>query len=142
MPYLVVDDAAAAIRFYQEAFGAEVTLRLQGPGDAVGHAELTIPGSGPFALASEFPDMGLLGPKARGGTSVSIDLHVDDCDAFAARAAKAGATVETAPEDQFYGYRAARLIDPYGHRWLVGQKLEDLTNEEMQRRYEALLAGD
>lgn len=138
-PYLAVHDADAALAFYAEAFGAERTLLLRDPDGRVGHAELRIPGVGSFALASEWPEMDLVGPKSRGGTTVSIDLDVEDCDAFTERASKAGATLEREPADQFYGYRSAVLVDPFGHRWMVGQKIETLTQEEMQRRYNALV---
>jgi len=141
MPYLVVDDALAALAFYERAFGAKTTMRLDGPGDAIGHAEMTLPGGGALALASEFPSMDVLGPKSRGGTTVSLDLHVDDCDAAFEKAVDAGATVEREPSEQFYGYRAAVVIDPFGHRWMLGQQLEELSNDEMQRRYDAMLAG-
>ena len=139
-PHLVVDDGRAALDFYQAAFGAEITLLLEGPGPLVGHAELALPGGGSFALASEFPDMGILGPKSRGGTSVSLHLDVPDCDAAAERAVKAGATQERAPTDEFYGHRTAVLVDPFGHRWMVSHEMEKLSQEEMQARYEKLLA--
>ncbi len=67
-PYLVVDDAAKAIEFYKKAFGAEEKFRLP-MGDRIGHAEIKI-GDSFVMLADEFPDMGHLGPKARGGTTV------------------------------------------------------------------------
>jgi len=142
LPYLIVDDAPAALAFYERAFGAKTTLRLNGPGDAIGHAEMALPSGACFALASEFPAMDVLGPKQRGGTTVSLDLHVDDCDAAFAKAVEAGATAEREPTKQFYGYLAAVLVDPFGHRWMLGQKVEDLSNEEMQRRYDAMLRGD
>ncbi len=142
IPYLIVDDAAAALAFYERAFGATTTLRLDGPGDAIGHAEMDLPGGGSFALASEFPSMDCLGPKTRGGTTVSLDLHLDDCRAAFAKATEAGATVEREPEKQFYGYLAAVVVDPYGHRWMLGEKVEDVSPAEMQQRYDAMLAGD
>jgi len=142
MPYLIVDDAAAALAFYERAFGAKTTLRLDGPGDTVGHAEMALPGGECFALASEFPSMDILGPKQRGGTTVSLDLHVSDCRAAFAAAIDAGATAEREPEEQFYGYLAAVLVDPFGHRWMLGEKVEEVSAEEMQRRYDAMLAGD
>ncbi|MBO6938149.1 MAG: VOC family protein [Deltaproteobacteria bacterium] len=142
MPYLIVDDAAAALAFYERAFGATITLRLDGPGDAVGHAEMQLPDGGTFSLASEFPSMDYLGPKARGGTTVALDLHVPDCKAAFAKAIEAGATVDREPEQQFYGYLAATVYDPFGHRWMIGEKVEEVSPEEMQRRYDAMLAGD
>jgi PhnB protein len=141
LPYLIVDDAKAALAFYARAFGATTTMRLDGPGDAIGHAEMSLPGGGSFALASEFPSMDVLGPKTRGGTTVSLDLHVEDCRAAFDEAVEAGATVEREPEKQFYGFLAAVVVDPFGHRWMLGEKVEDVAPEEMQRRYDAMLAG-
>ena len=70
---------------------------------------------------------------------MTIHLHVDDCDAMIERAREAGAKVAMAPQDQFYGERSGVLIDPFGHRWNIGHSIEEVSTEEMQRRYSALL---
>ena len=58
------------------------------------------------------------------------------------RATEAGAEVQSEPQDQFYGERSGSILDPFGHRWNIGHRLEDVTPKEMQRRYAAMMAGD
>ena len=69
---------------------------------------------------------------------MTIHLHVDDADALVARAMQAGATLERAPEDHFYGERSGTVRDPFGYRWLIGHAIEEVTPQQMQRRYTAL----
>lgn len=140
VPYLVVDGAAAAIEFYVAAFGAVETMRLMQPDGRVGHAEITIGRAG-LMLADEFPEMGIVGPNARGGTSVSLHLVVPDVDATVAAALEAGATLERPVADEFYGNRSGIIVDPFGHRWIVQTPIEELSAEEMQRRLDELDSG-
>lgn len=137
-PYLTVRDTREAVAFYEAAFGAEFLFELVEPSGRVGHAELKL-GSVTLMLADAFPEFGLLAPPADGAVGFRLHLHVDDCDAMAARAVAAGATMIMPPTDQFYGERACRLLDPFGHAWLIGHTIEQLTPEEMQRRYTALM---
>lgn len=139
-PYLHVRGAAQAIEFYTRAFGARETLRLTEPSGRIGHAELDFGGM-TLMLADEFPEYGIRGPQAIGGTSITIHLHVDDADAMIRRAVEAGATIEQEPRDQFYGERSGCVRDPFGHRWNVGHHIEEVSPGEMQRRYTALLEG-
>ena len=138
-PYLVVDGAEEAIRFYGRAFGAEETMRLP-MGDRIGHAEFRI-GNSMVMIADEFPDMGILGPKSRGGPTSSLLVYVEDVDAVFARALEEGATEERAPEDQFWGDRMGTLVDPFGHRWSIATHKEDLSEEETRRRMEEWTAA-
>lgn len=133
--YLHVRDADRAIRFYVQAFGVTEKFRLTEPGGRVGHAELQF---GPHTLmvSDEYPEMGVAGPQAGQPTCASLHLHVDDADALIARAVAAGATLEMAAKDQFYGERSGVVRDPFGHRWNIGHSIEDVTPEEMQRRYD------
>jgi len=140
IPYLCVKGAASAIEFYQKAFGAEEVMRLSEPGGKIGHAEIRI-GDARILLADEYPEQGVLSPLSLGGAGVSISLQVEDVDALAARAVAAGAKLARPVSDQFYGDRAGKLEDPFGHVWHVSTRIEDVSPEEMQRRYEALLAG-
>lgn len=135
--YLHVDDAAKAIEFYTTVLGAKEKFRLTGPGGRIGHAELDFGGT-TLMLADEFPEYGIKGPSGYGGTTVTIHLHVDDADAVIERATEAGATVEMEPSDQFYGERSGVFRDPFGHRWNIGHHLEDVSPDEMQRRYDAM----
>lgn len=136
--YLRVRNAAAAIEFYRRAFGAQEKFRLVEPGGRIGHAELTF-GSYTLMLSEEFPEFGLVGPETMGGTTMSIHLHVDDCDAVLAKAVAEGATLVRPASDAFYGERSGTVRDPFGHEWLIGHELEQLSPEEMQRRYDELM---
>ncbi len=137
-PYLRVRDASAAIDFYVRAFGVRERFRLTEPSGRVGHAELDF-GGVTLMLSDEYPELGITGPHALGGTSVSIHLHVDDADAAIARAVEAGATVLRPAQDQFYGERGGTVRDPFGHEWMLGHEIEAMSPEEMQRRYTALM---
>ncbi|MDI1272256.1 VOC family protein [Polaromonas sp.] len=136
--YIHVSDAREAIAFYITVFGASEKFRLVEPGGRLGHAELDFAGS-TLMLSEEFPEYGIQGPQAGAPTAVTLHLHVDNCDEVIARALKAGATLETAAQDQFYGERSGSFRDPSGHRWSVGHSIEDVTPAEMQRRYTALM---
>lgn len=137
-PYLRVRDAARAIEFYKAAFGATERLRLTEPGGRIGHCELLF-GSWVLMVSEEYPEYGILGPPSIGGTSVSIHLHVDDADAAIARAVAAGATVLRPASDAFYGERGGTVRDPFGHEWMLGHSIEEVSPDEMQRRYTALM---
>jgi uncharacterized glyoxalase superfamily protein PhnB len=86
-------------------------------------------------LSEEYPEYGIRGAKAIGATPVTIHLHVDDADAMVRAAVAAGATLEREPADHFYGERSGSVYDPFGHRWLIGHSIEEVTPQEMQRRY-------
>ena len=136
-PYLHLRDAAKAIEFYKEVFGATEKFRLNEPGTGrVGHAELEF-GGATLMLADEYPECDIHGPQSVGQTTVTIHLHVDDADAIIARAAAAGARIEREPKDAFYGERSGVIRDPFGHRWNIGHSIEQVTPEEMQQRYDA-----
>lgn len=137
-PYLIVNDAAGAIEFYKKAFGATELMRFAEPGGKIGHAEIKI-GPALVMLADEYPDMDIRGPRAYGGTPVKISLFVPDVDAFAKKAVDAGATFIRPVEDQFYGDRSGMLEDPYGHVWNVATHKEDVSPEEMHRRFKAMM---
>ena len=139
-PYLRVRDANAAMEFYKQAFGAVEEFRLSEPNGRIGHAELKF-GSFTVMLSDEYPEYGIQGPEAFGGTGSSVHLHVEDVDAMTKRAADAGAKVIMEPKDQFYGERASKVLDPFGHEWLLGSHIEDVPPEEMQRRFDEMFAG-
>jgi PhnB protein len=136
-PYLRVRDAGKAIDFYRRAFGAEELFRLTEPTGRIGHAEIKI-GATTLMLSEEYPEMGIVGPQALGGTTFSIHLHVDNSDAWIARAVEAGATVLRPATDAFYGERGGTVRDPFGHEWMLGHQIEEVSTQEMQRRYDAL----
>ena len=136
--YLRVRDSAAAIRFYEQAFGAVERFRLVEPSGRVGHAELQL-GPAVLMLSDAFPEYGLDAPVEGQNPAVSLHLHVANADELAARAVAAGATLLMPPTDQFYGERSCRLRDPFGHVWLLGHSIEAVSPEDMQRRYTALM---
>jgi PhnB protein len=136
--YLCVRNAAEAIEFYAKAFGAREKFRLTEPSGRIGHAELDF-GAATLMLADEFPEYGIRAPGSTAGTPVTIHLHVDNADDVIARMLEAGATLEIPPTDQFYGERSGCVRDPFGHRWNIGHHIEDVSTEEMQRRYTEML---
>lgn len=136
-PYLHVDGAEAAIAYYSKVFGAEERMRLPGPGGKLAHAELLF-GDAVIMLADEFPDWGVLGPKAIGGTPVMLNLYVEDVDATFAAAIGAGATELKPVEMQFYGDRTGQLIDPFGHHWSLATHVEDVSPDQMRKRMEEM----
>lgn len=138
--YLRLRDAARAIDFYSEAFGAVEKFRLTEPNGRIGHAELAL-GETTLMLSDEYPEFGIYGPESVGGTSFTLHLHVDDADALIRRAVLAGATVVRAAADQFYGERSGTIRDPFGHEWNIGHEIEQVSPEEMQRRYDAMMKG-
>lgn len=136
--YLRLHDAARAIEFYTQAFGAKEKFRLAEPGGRIGHAELEL-GATTIMLSDEYPEMGIRGPLAIGGTSFMLHLHVDDADALIRRAVDAGATLIRPASDQFYGERSGTVRDPFGHEWIIGHEIEKVTPQEMQRRYDEMM---
>lgn len=136
-PYLRLKRATEAIDFYRSVFGAREVLRLAEAGGRIGHAELTL-GATTLMLADEHPELAIQGPETLGATTVAIHLHVTHIDALVERAVLAGATVIRSLADQFYGERTGVIRDPFGHEWLLGEQIEDVTHEEMQRRFTEL----
>jgi PhnB protein len=132
-PYLIVNDGAAAIAFYERVFGARLRMRLGGPGGKVGHAELEI-GTGLIMLADEHPEMGARSPATLGGSPVILHLYVDSVDQVVQRAADGGAKVIRPVDDAFYGDRTGMIADPFGHVWSIATHVEDVTPEEIERR--------
>jgi PhnB protein len=116
-PFLAVRDTNAAVAFYAAAFGATVRERHEAPDGRV-VAVLEIEGM-PLGVATEAPELGTPSPEAAGATTVRVSLHVDDPDAVAARAVAAGATEMFPVADQPYGLRQGRVVDPFGHHWLI-----------------------
>jgi uncharacterized glyoxalase superfamily protein PhnB len=130
-PHLVCRDAAAAIAFYQKAFGAVELARLPGPQGKLLHALLRI-GDSPLMLVDEFPDWGALGPQSLKGSPVTIHLYVEDVDAAVERAIAAGARLTMPVADMFWGDRYGTVEDPFGHRWSIATHVRDLSPEEIQ----------
>jgi len=133
-PYLIIDGASAAMEYYKKAFGAVELFRMEHEGK-IGHAEMKI-GDSPFMLSDEMPQY--KGPKALGGTPVSLMIYVDDVDTIYSQAIAAGGAEVKPLQDQFYGDRSGTLTDPFGHMWTVATHKEDVTPEEIEKRIAAL----
>jgi uncharacterized glyoxalase superfamily protein PhnB len=132
MAYITVSPAADAIEFYARAFGAEEIMRVEGDG-RVGHAEIQI-GAVRIMLSDEYPELGVKSPVTLTGSPVGLYLEVDNCDAVFERATAAGATSLRPPEDQPHGNRTATISDPFGHRWMISQPIEDISLAEYRDR--------
>ena len=140
-PHLVVRDAARAIEFYCRAFGAAELYRNAAPdGKSIMHAELLL-GNSRFLLHDEFPDQGMLSPLAYQGTAITLHLYVDDVDTVFNRAVKEGAEVLMPLADQFWGDRYGIIRDPFGHKWSLATRLEDLSPKELQAQAEKFNRG-
>jgi PhnB protein len=136
-PHLVCDGAAAAIDFYQRAFGAVEAMRLPTPDGKLMHAMVRI-GESPVMLVDEWPEAGVRSPKALQGTPVTLHLYVEDVDAAVEKAVAAGATVAMAPDDMFWGDRYAQVVDPFGHRWSIAHHVRDMSPAEIQAAVAAM----
>jgi PhnB protein len=131
-PRLVVRDGAAAIEFYSHAFGAiELGERVTGPDGELIHAELRI-GDSVVMITGESPEAP--SPLTSGAVSAIMATYWEDVDAVWERALAAGAEVIYPLADQFYGERGGRLRDPFGHQWMLSQRIEEVPLEEMARR--------
>lgn len=138
-PYLAVEDAARAIDFYREAFGAQELLRMPGPDGKIAHAELQL-GDSKLMLSDPFEQSQVQPPSARGGPTASVFMYVEDVDATFEQAQRAGATVVSELEDMFWGDRFGTVADPFGHIWSLATHKEDLSEEEMAERSKAAMA--
>ena len=137
-PYLIVQNATAAIEFYKRALGATELMRLIDPKGKVAHAEIKI-GNSPIMLADEVPTMGFRSPRSLGGSAVSLMIYMEDVDAKFRQATDAGAKVLMPVKDQFYGDRSGTLEDPFGHVWTLATHIEDVPLEEINRRAKAAM---
>jgi PhnB protein len=137
--HLIVNDAAGAIAFYTRAFGARELYRLVEPGGKVGHAELMI-GNSRIMICDEYPDFGALGAATIGGSPIKLLVYVDDADAVMRQALAAGATELRPVKNQFHGDRSGMVLDPFGLTWSIATPVEDVSPDEMQRRFSAALA--
>jgi PhnB protein len=133
-PYLCAKGAGQAIEFYKQAFGAAEIVRLIDDSGRVSHAEIQI-GGAPIYLADEFPEIDVRSPPTIGGSAVLIVLQVPDADALFGQAVAAGATIERPLADGFGGaHRTGKVIDPFGHHWLIMSIREAMSPDELQRR--------
>lgn len=140
-PYLIVTNAAQAIDYYKQAFGATEIMRLANAEGKIMHAEIRI-GDSPIMLCDESPKCKAFSPRTIGDTSVSIFLYLEDVDAVVNRAVAAGATLVMPVADQFWGDRCGTITDPFGHKWSVATHVEDVSPEEIARRARELFGAE
>ena len=134
-PMLVCRDPAAEMAFCATAFGAVEQVRRPGPDGSTVHVAMRI--NGAFLVAqAEFPGaLASRAPAADGSSPVPIFVYVDDVDRAVERAVAAGARIELPPQDQFWGDRTARIIDPSGHVWTVASRIEETTEAQRSARW-------
>lgn len=131
-PGITVKDAARALDFYREAFGAEELSRMPMPDGSIMHAEIKI-GDSVIMLADENPQWGNKSPKTLGGTPSSLHVYVDDADKAFNRAVKAGCEVVMPIDNVFWGDRYGSVVDPFGHQWGIAHRVKEMSEEEMQK---------
>jgi len=137
---LTLKDGAAAIDFYQRAFGAREIMRVASPDGKIMHAEIQV-GDSRIMLADEYPGMGCVSPVSAGHATSSLYLYVPDVDAAFTRAVGAGAKVVMPVTDMFWGDRFAAVDDPSGHRWGLATHVEDPSPAEFDRRRQEFFAS-
>jgi len=138
-PFLTVRDAARAIAFYKQAFGAQERGVMKSPDGKIMHAELMI-GDSIIMLSDEFPEFGALSPESTGGAGMGLHIYIDGVDAAFDRAVKAGAQVEMPVMDQFWGDRYGKLKDPFGHKWSIATHTKEMSSDEMKRAMDEAMA--
>lgn len=133
-PKIAVADASAALAFYTEVFGAKLLFELRDKRQRVVHAELGI-GRSRLMLGDQIPEYDNYAPAHFGGSAVHLHLYVKDADATMRTAQTAGAKVLIPVEEQFYGERSGRFVDPFGHVWILATRVEDVSAAEIARRW-------
>jgi PhnB protein len=135
---LTVADGAAALDYYGRAFGADVLVRFEAGGKLM-HSEMRI-GDTRVMVSDELPEYGLRAPDPGAGVTGSLTLYCEDAAAVHARAVAEGATAVAPVEDTFNGDRLGSVLDPFGHRWVIATRVEDVPPEEVQRRMDDWVA--
>jgi PhnB protein len=136
---LTFKDAAKAIEFYKQAFGAKETMRFD-VGGSIPHAEIMI-GDSAILLSEEWPEGGRFSAETLGSSPVQLSLLVADVDSFAKQAVAVGLKVTLPIRDQFYGHREGRFLDPFGYTWNISTVTEEMSVEEMHRRMKGMTTG-
>lgn len=139
-PYLVIKGAQDAITFYQQAFNATLLLCLDMPDGSVAHAEMRV-GNSSFMFSEESIEMGFTSPQTLGGSCVTLMVYTEDVDVFFQQAIAAGCEAIRPVENQFYGDRAGTLKDPFGHIWTIATHVEDVSEEELNKRLADMLSS-
>jgi len=136
---LTVKDTARALAFYAAAFGAQELFRMPSPDGGVAHAEFMI-GNTHIYISDEAPDWHAYAMPEGATASCLFSINIEDCDTAYKQATAAGAVSLNEPEDQFWGARSAMIKDPFGYRWSLIQKIEEVSPEELVKRAQALFS--
>ena len=139
-PYLILNDATAALEFYKKAFGAVELLRMPAPGGRIGHAEIRI-GDSPVMLADENLEINARSARTIGGSPISLMVYVPNVDAVVAQAVAAGGKLVRPVADQFYGDRTGGVDDPFGFHWYIATHVEDVPPDELEKRAAKAMGG-
>jgi len=137
--YLTIENAAAAIDYYKDVFGAKERIRMEAPDGKIGHAELEI-GDSLLMLSDAFPGATSRPPTELGGTTAGAFMYVEEVDAVVKRAVESGATITMEIADQFWGDRFGTITDPFGHSWSIATHVEDVPPDEIAERAKAAMA--
>ena len=137
--YLTIENAAEAIDYYKDVFGAKERIRMEAPDGKIGHAELEI-GDSLLMLSDAFPGATSRPPTELGGTTAGAFMYVEDVDAVVKRAVESGATITMEIADQFWGDRFGTITDPFGHSWSIATHVEDVPADEIAARAKAAMA--
>jgi len=134
MPMLVCRDAGAELEFCKTTFGAAERVRRPGPDGAVAHALVTI-GGAMVMIEGEWPTLSSRAPSVDGSSPAVIYVYVDNVDSVVERAVAAGAKILVPIQDQFWGDRTGRILDPAGHVWIVSSRIEETTENQRRERW-------
>ena len=138
-PHITLRDAAQAIDFYKQAFGAKELGRILTPDGKVMHAAIRI-GDSLIMMNDEFPGMGCASSETLGGTNITLHIQTEAVDSLFDRAVQAGAKATMQVANQFWGDRYGQVVDPFGQRWSLATRVEQLTPEEVESRAKAFFA--
>ena len=141
MPMLVCRDAGAELEFCKTAFDAVERVRRPGPDGAVAHGLVTI-GGAMVMIEAEWPTLGSRAPMVDGSSPVVIYVYVDSVDQVVERAVSAGAKVLAPVQDQFWGDRTGRIVDPSGHVWVVSSRIEETSEDQRRTRWSDILSTE
>jgi PhnB protein len=138
MPMLVCRDVAAEIDFCKATFGALELLRRLGPDGTVAHAAVTI-GGAMIMIEAEWPTLASRAPRPDGSSPVVLYVYVEDVDTVIERAVAAGAKILLPVQNQFWGDRTGRILDPSGHVWTISTRIEETSSVEREKRWSRIV---
>ena len=136
---LTVKDASSALDFYYRAFGAEELYRMPTPDGGVAHGEFMI-GNTKIYISDECADWHASAMPEGASASCLFAIQTENCDDSFKRAVEAGGKPLNQPETYFWGSRSGMVLDPFGYRWSLSEVVEEISDEEMERRTKELFS--